>query len=245
VNRTEPLWQRVLNDLRDRIDRGEFGGRFPTDHQLMATYDVSRHTVREAVRRLQAAGLVKRERGRGSFLVPDTHEQPLGTLYSLFRGIEDAGGTQRSVIVARERRRDADAAFALGMNPIDDLFYLERIRLADGDPLAHDRAWLPFERVRGLLDVDFTRTSLYEELARHTGCYPTSGTERIRPVVPDAAEARSLGIDPGQPALEIDRRTFVDGGPLEWRITVVRGDRYALRAEWGATSEVSTRLLPC
>jgi GntR family transcriptional regulator len=243
---TRTLWQSILNDLRERIDRGEFGGRFPTDHQLMATYDVSRHTVREAVRRLQSEGLVKRERGRGSFLVTETHEQPLGAFYSLFRSIEDAGGVQDSVVIARRLRRDSEAAAVLDVAPDSELFYLERLRLADGEPLAHDRTWLPLEPARGLLGVDFSHTSLYEQLAELTGCHPDSGTERIRPVVPDVAEALRLGLEPGAPAFEIDRRTFVAGSPIEWRITIVRGDRYALRADWGtATTDVSTRLLPC
>ena len=53
-----PLWAQLLDALRERLDRGEYSEAFPTDIELTAEYGLSRHTVREAVRRLQDEGLV-------------------------------------------------------------------------------------------------------------------------------------------------------------------------------------------
>ncbi|HTQ92614.1 MAG TPA: GntR family transcriptional regulator, partial [Streptosporangiaceae bacterium] len=57
-----PLWAQVLGDLRRRLARGEFRLRFPGDNELTEHYGVSRHTVREAVRRLQDEGVLVRGR---------------------------------------------------------------------------------------------------------------------------------------------------------------------------------------
>ena len=92
-----PLWSQVCDDLRRRLNANEFSGHFPGDGELMEGYKVSRHTVREAVRRLSDDGLVVRERGRGTRVISPGIEQPLGTLYSLYRSIEAQGYEQHSV----------------------------------------------------------------------------------------------------------------------------------------------------
>ena len=110
-----PLWAQVLDDLRRRLTAGEFAESFPADRELIATYGVSRHTAREAVRRLQAEGLLERERGRGTTVRAPAIEQRTGVLYSLFRSIEDQGFEQRSKVLALDRRKDPAAAHHLGL----------------------------------------------------------------------------------------------------------------------------------
>ncbi len=233
-----PLWSQVLDDLRERIDQGEFPDRFPTDRELVDTYEVSRHTIREAVRRLQMEGVVDRHRGRGSTVVQAPIVQPLGALYSLFRSIEATGSEQTSRVLVRERRNDAEAAEVLACEGRADLFYLERVRLVDGVPIAHDRAWIPFDVASPLMGVDFRRTALYDELRINCGAIPEKGSEWIRPIVPDGDESKLLQMASGTPAFEVDRRTEWQGRPLEWRITIIRGDRYVMRANWsGGTAD--------
>src|SRR4249919_2271635 len=154
-----PLWAQVLGDLRRRLARGEFRLRFPGDNELTEHYGVSRHTVREAVRRLQNEGVVERGRGRGTFVRDGAIEQPLGALYSLFRSVEEQGFVQRSVVRYLELRQDEEAAKVLGRAPDESLVYLERLRLADGVPIVLDCSWLPAALAGPLLGVDFTRTA--------------------------------------------------------------------------------------
>jgi GntR family transcriptional regulator len=245
VTAAAPLWQQVRDDLERRLHNGEFGERFPTDKELTAEYGVSRHTVREAVRSMQVDGVLVRERGRGSFLAGPSIEQRLGTAFSLFETIEGAGQRQRSVVLRQSVTTDARAAVMLETHPDTQLFVLERIRLADGEPLAHDTVWLPASVAEPLVDVDFTATSLYQQLLERCGVAPREGTERIRPVVPGREEAAHLGIALGDPALEVDRRTRFADAPLEWRITLVRGDRCVFRADWSDTTSMLTpRLVP-
>lgn len=244
MSRSTPLWRTVLDDLVRRLEMGEFDTRFPTDRELMETYGVSRHTVREAVRLLQDAGRVSRHPGKGSRVETGAFLQPLGTVYSLFESIEAAGASQDSVVLTREIQKNALAAGVLGLEADAAVFYLERLRLADGEALAHDRVWLPGDQVVALLDVDFTHTALYRELREHCGLYPEAGEEQIKPIIPDPVHAKYLDMADGQPALEIERRTVAQGAPLEWRLTLVRGDMYNFRAEWHAADrEVVPRLV--
>ncbi|MGD2059345.1 MAG: GntR family transcriptional regulator [Acidimicrobiia bacterium] len=243
MSRETPMWVAIDEDLRTRLARGEFDERFPTDRELVDEYQVSRHTVREAVRGLQDEGLITRNRGRGSFRTQESFAQPLGTIYSLFRSIEDNGVTQASVVISQEERTDETASQALGLTPDASLFYLERTRLAGGQPLAVDRVWLPMPLAAPLLEANFTRGALYEELRDRCGVVPEEGVEESRPVNVDRETAVRLGLAPGAPAFEIDRRTKAGGRPLEWRISIVRGDRYVFKAEWNTPWEATTSRL--
>jgi GntR family transcriptional regulator len=229
-----PLWAQVLGDLRGRLARGEFTGRFPGDEELRETYGVSRHTVREAVRRLQAEGVIERGRGRGTFVTGALIEQPLGALYSLFRSVEAQGYVQRSVVRHLEERRDEEAAKVLGRAPDEPLVYLERLRLADDQPIVLDCSWLPAALARPLLEVDFTRTALYHELHAQCGLWPDAGWERLRPVLPTAEQRDLLGLGARTPALAIERLASSHGTPVEWRHGLVRADRFSYVARWAA-----------
>lgn len=236
-NSPMPLWAQLEAELRRRLEAGEFdAGPFPTDLVLTTEYEVSRH----AVRQLNRTGLLKRERGRGTVVNRAEFEQSLGTLYSLFQTIEAAGVEQASEVLALEVTTDAGVAERLELPPAAELVHLSRLRLAGGAPLAVDRAWLPADVAAPLLDVDWSHTALYDELAGIGAPVPNQGWERLTPVVPDTADRNLLGLRKADAAFHLERLGSRDGRTLEWRTTVIRGDRYRFVTDWttGARSEL-------
>ena len=230
-----PLWAQLHDDLRRRLEAGEFAETFPAEMALVAQYEVSRNTVREAMRRLRSDGVVVAARGRRPRLAGETAiVQPLGALYSLFASVEASGLEQRSVVRALDIRTDADAASRLDRSPTSSLLFLERLRLAGGEPLALDRVWMPAELGAPLLEVDFSHTGFYDELLDRAGVALTGGREQIRAVVPNAEDSALLGLIPDVAALAIDRLGCAKDGPVEWRHTLVRGDRFSVVAEFSA-----------
>jgi GntR family transcriptional regulator len=229
-----PLWAQVETDLKRRIEAGAFDIRFPGEHELVAEYEVSRHTVRDALRRLRSSGVLESGRGRGTWLRRQRIEQPLGALYSLFRSVEASGLEQRSQVRALEVRTDDAVAERLQRPRGTEFVYLERLRLADGAPLAVDRSWLPRSVAGPLLDADFTHSGIYDELAALTGTRLTGGREVITALVPDADTRKLLEIPQGCAAMEIRRVGCLRDTAVEWRETVIRGDRFSVTAQWSA-----------
>lgn len=230
-----PLWAQLLADLRARLARGDFDDAFPSETALVAHYGVSRHTVRQALGHLRDDGTVVAGRGRRPRLGRAAEiEQPLGALYSLFSSVARAGMEPRSVVRALDVRRHRAAAAQLGLPPATDLLYLERLRLAAGEPLAVDHVWFPAELAAPLLGADLTHTGFYDELASRTGLRLTGGRETIRARIPTPAECADLGIPRTTAVFAIERLGRTHDRPVEWRRTVVRGDLFGVVAEFSA-----------
>lgn len=226
-----PLWSQLLEDLVRRLQANAFATHFPSEHDLVKEYDVSRHTVREALRRLRESGVIESNRGRLTVVRQGSIEQPLGAMYSLFREVESRGMEQRSEVLVRDVRTDAEAALILRQPDDASLVYLERLRFADDEPLAWDRTWLPAGIGDSLLEADLTHSGLYDELSR-AGVALTGGREHIEAVVPTAEQRRLLRIRTGVAALSISRVGCMRNRPVEWRRTLVRGDRFSVTAQW-------------
>jgi GntR family transcriptional regulator len=229
-----PLWAQLEADLQRRIRAGAFDVRFPGEHELVEEYGISRHTVRDALRRLRADGVLESSRGRGTWLRRPKIEQPLGALYSLFRSVEASGLEQRSEVRALEVRTDEAVAARLHRPDDTELVYLERVRLADGEPLALDRTWLPRSVAGPLLAADFSHSGLYDELAALTGTRLTGGTEVIAAVLPDSGTRKLLNMSSSCAAMEVRRTGLLRDQPVEWRETVIRGDRFSVTTQWSA-----------
>ncbi len=229
-----PLWAQLEHELKQRLEAGEFDERFPTDTELVDEFQVSRHTVREAIRHLNRTGILRRERGRGTVVNRAEFEQPLGALYSLFRSIESSGVEQRSEVLTLCEATDETAAAQLELAPDAPLLFLERVRRAGGEPLAIDRTWVPMSIGAPLLESNFERTALYDEMERLCGVRPDAGWERIAPLVPTPDERATLHLGSGQAVFFIERLSTAGERRIEWRTTTVRGDRYRFVSEFEA-----------
>ena len=231
-----PLWTQLRDDVARRIDDGEFVATFPGEHALRDQYKVSRQTVRMALRSLREAGTISAARGQEPRLMRPQIEQPLGTLYSLFSSVEQAGMVQNSIVLNLDERRDAQAAAQLGLDEEAPLIFLHRVRLADGEPLALDRVWMPAAVARPLLEADFRHTALYAELSSRCDVRPSGGAEEVDAIALLAPQATTLQSVTGAPAFSIQRLSCHHDVPVEWRTTIVRADRFRIRTNFSTAT---------
>ena len=230
-----PLWESIAAHLSTRVGGGEFAEGFPGEIELAREYGVSRGTIRSALRPLRETGTISAHRGQKPRVIRGGESDSFGPVYSLFESVQASGMTQRSIVLIREIATDPDVATQLSLPHEEQLFHLSRLRLADDKPLAVDHVWLPADRVRPLLNVDFAETALYRELRERCGITLEGGREEARAAIASVADVESLGCAIGAPIFRIRRIGFSSGVPLELRCSHILGDRYLMTSTFGRT----------
>lgn len=150
----------LVDDLRRRIDGLPIGAGVPSERTLAAESGVSRMTARRALDELAREGRLVREVGRGSFVSRPAVSLPLH-LSGFTEDMEARGivATSRILTIA-EGPADPPTAADLGLPVGAPVFRLDRVRLADGRPMAIERTALDATVVPSLASLDFTRLSL-------------------------------------------------------------------------------------
>ena len=231
-----PLWAQLVAELRRRLGAGDFDERFPTEAELVVAFGVSRATVREAIRRLRGDGLLDARRGSGTFVVRRQLDAPILGTSGLAQAITAAGLVEASrVLRIEEGQAGETAARALGTGTHEVVQWVERVRYADGEPLALDRSALAISAAqrRAFAGGDLTLGSLYGLLETLCGVRITGGSEWLRAVTCDQAERRLLRPGRGEGVFEVERIAYAGDRPVEWRRSLVRGRGYVIGATWG------------
>ncbi|WP_207457565.1 GntR family transcriptional regulator [Azospirillum sp. SYSU D00513] len=222
-----PLYMQLARHLRGLITSGSLGERdaLPGERELAEMFEVSRVTVRKALRELSAEGLLSQRQGAGTFVNRNPHvEQSLSALTSFTEDIAARGMSAGSRWISRATGpASPEEALALGLSPGAQVAKLRRLRLADGIPLAIEFAVLP---ARFLPEPEALDGSLYQAL-RARGYPPFRALQRLSAVCLTPEQSRLLEVADAAPALHIERRSFLeDGTPLELVRSQYRGDAY-------------------
>lgn len=224
-----PFYHQVYLDLRAMIDDGRWpaGHHVPPERELAKTYGVSLITVRRALDELAREQRIERARGRGTFVLPSRIDRNLDEPLSFSEEMQRRGlDPQTRLIAARPETAGERVADALAIKPGSPTLFVERLRVADGDPFLLEQAYLPAERFPGLLSSNLESSSLYGLLGARYGTNIARSRETFEPVVLRSREAELLGLKPRTPALLVEGTSFSDDGtPVEFSRTFVRGDK--------------------
>lgn len=204
----------------------------PSERELMTTYDVSRATVRKAIDSLVADGLLHRIHGKGTFVARPRLESRLH-LASFTQDMRRRGFTPSTRLLGIEAERPpAEVAKALGIGEAGTAWRIDRVRLADGQPIALETGWYPENTLPGLDHKDLGG-SLYEIFADDYGLVIDGAEQTLWGESADAAVARRLDAPVHTPLLVFRRVSTAAGRPLEYVVSRYRGDRYQLHMSLG------------
>lgn len=230
-----PLYQQIYEVLRAQINRGDWrpGDMLPTETSLLDQYQVSRATVRQALDALVQEGLIYRERGRGTFVSHPTVQQGLVRIVSFTQDMRQRGLEPSTEVLSAELiPANDDLAKVLDIEVGDELARIERLRLADGEPMSIETSYLVHQHCPGILQHDYVHNPLRETLERAYGVRIERATQAIRAVSASVEIADRLSIKPTSALLNIERVSLSQHGiAVEFLRIYHRGDRYVLYNE--------------
>jgi GntR family transcriptional regulator len=228
-----PLYYQLKSILLAQLRQGRWkpNDRLPTEDELGAQFGVSKATVRQALRDLSQAGLVRREQGRGTFVAESRIQFGPRQLNSFSEEMNDCGLEPGSKILEQKLvPATEDIAARLQIEPGAQVFFLKRLRLAGGETMGLQTAHIASMLVPGIEQIDFGVASLYKTLEARYGLVLDHASQKHFAVAVGPEEAGLLRIAEGSAVLGGERLTFTrDGRPLEFTCSLMRGDRYQIQ----------------
>lgn len=227
------LWRRIADDLRLDIVGGKLapGAKLPSEFALAERFGVNRHTVRRAIAALQRDGILKSERGSGTYV--DRAERlsyPIGRRTRFSEGLAgQAQHLERRLLASQTEPAPAAVARALGLRAGARTSRLDLLSLANGRPLARATNWLDVVRF-----PDFPQR--FAEVGSISGALALYGiadyvreTTRISARHADAEDTKHLRIAPGSILLVSEAiDTDAEGKPILYGLSRFAAERIEL-----------------
>lgn len=233
MNRNGTRYQQIADYYRRRIDEKALteGERMPTEEQVCQLFQVSRTTARQAMNDLAQAGYIERIQGKGSFVREKKTDMQLNHLQGFTEEMRAKGKKASSRLLgASIQACDRKVADHLHLEAGAQVISIERLRLADGEPVAVEHVFVPFHMCPELAQRDVTG-SLYNIFMEY-GLKVARASQDIAAGFSPRAICELLGIKQSAPTLNIERITYLENGtPLEYVASVYRGDRYTFHVE--------------
>ena len=229
-----PLYQQIKGLILHSLQHGEWkpGEAIPSEMELAARFRVSQGTVRKAIDELAAENLVMRRQGKGTFVATHAERQVQYRFLKLRPDTGDArveGPAQRTILECRRMRASAEIARTLALRTGDVVVQIKRILSFVGVPTILEDIWLPGQAFKGLTAEQMAgyQGPTYAMFELDFGVRMVRAEEKLRAVLPDAAQAEGLGVPPGTPLLSVERLAYTyNDVPMELRRGLYRTDTH-------------------
>lgn len=234
-----PLYTQFSQHIATAIRSGqlEAGTPLPSERELASISNLSRVTVRKAVQNLVQDGLVVQKQGSGTTVAQHAGrvQQSLSRLTSFSEDMQRRGLNASSQWLEKGIFSPSpEEVMTLGLTSSSNVARISRLRMADGKPLALERASLSSQI---LPDPENVKDSLYAHLAR-TNHKPSRAIQRISADILSGQDAQLLDLDDGSAGLRIERISYLPSGQIvEFTRSIYRGDAYDFVAELQISTE--------
>ncbi len=230
--RRTPLWQSIAAALTGEIVAGQYrqGDKLPTESALAARFGVNRHTVRQALAALSAAGTTFARQGSGVFVTTVPADYPIGRRVRFHQNVHASGRTpSRQILRSETRPSTPHEAAALALPDGGPVHLVEGLSLADGVPVAMFRSVFPARRFPDLLAALIRLNSVTQAMMEAGVDDYTRAATRLTAKAADTLLARHLQILEGAPVLRsVAINVDAQGAPIEFGTTWFAGDRVTL-----------------
>ena len=234
-----PKYLQISAWLKELIQNGRYqpGEKLPSEIELSQVCGVNRNTLRQAISELTAIGLLRKEKGTGTFVAaraPVELRHKLERILS-FADLMRASGVQERTRILSKRVETAgeDIARALFLGPSKKVIVIRRVRAGDGIPLIYEESYLPRDLFDGIQDMNLTG-SMYKIMTDQFKASLARCQQTISAVNLDERIASILELTRNAAGIFIESLTFDENSiPIELLYSYHRGDKYKLEIELG------------
>lgn len=222
----------VRDALLGLVDDLEVGDAIPPERRLAESLGVSRPILRAATEDLVREGLLERRHGSGTYVSEPKIALPL-TMTSFTEDMARRGMRASSRVLSFESTAaGAKLGRALRISPMDDVWAIRRLRLADDVTMAIEFLHIAVQLLPRLTAQQLEGRSFYRLLQEERGIAIAAGVQTIEPTLLNEEEAEMLAVPVHSPAFLFERTTeSEDGQVIEYVRSLYRGDRYRLVTE--------------
>lgn len=225
-----PLYQQIGEALRTRIENGDLvpGEKIPSENELTDQYHVSRNTARLAINSLMLDGLVYRVKGKGTYVAAERMSYGLMHLSSFSEEMRNRGLRPGSRMLSFTKEIPSKRTCQiLKLESDQSMYHIERLRLADDEPMALNISFIPVYLCPDLEYKDLASGSLYALLENQYGYHLGYAEYVIKTASADDYHAKLLGVSVDDTMLVREGTTYLENGtPIEHTILFNRGDKY-------------------
>jgi GntR family transcriptional regulator len=235
----EPIYQQLNQALRDLLRSGEFkvGAQFLTERQISEQFDVSRATANKALSNLVAEGVLEFKKGVGTFVRGGILDYDLRSLVSFTEKALAAGKAPSTTVLCLEaliaKDADVDLADKLRVRSDQVVYYMERLRLSNGQPVILEHRYVVTKFCPDLSQEELAG-SLYSLWTDKFRLDIVGADQTIRAISIQGDEPKLLDVQDGAAGFQVTSTGYLSGGvPLWWERTVFRGDAYEFHNRLG------------
>ena len=230
-----PLYVQIAESLLERIRMGDLvpEERLPSERELSKSLNGSRMTLRAALRELDNKGLLVRRPGDGTYVAKPKIERQAAKLVPFTENMRSRGYQASARLIVFERRlAEVSIASNLKISVSAPVYYFQRLRLINKEPVLLEKCTMPVYRFPNLEDHDLEKRSVYEIVETEYDIAPHHSEQSLEAVSATDFEAEMLGIEPGTPLMMERRLAFdKDENPIEYGHDLYRGDRFRFVTE--------------
>lgn len=203
-----PKYYQIYENLLAMIRQGEFseGDRFPSDTELVKSFDVSRGTIREAVKLLIQQGFLVREQGKGTFVTFQKIQQDSDKLIG-FTEVMSQNGIKASARIIENKVIDPapNIRQVMDLDSGEKVVRVVRLRYGDNQPLIIERSFFRYSMFKPIMNMDLENNSIFELLYKYTDHRLGFAVQRIEAIAAGKSEHELLGVELGAPLILLKR----------------------------------------
>lgn len=233
-NSKSPLYYQLAEIILSEIESKNLkeNDKLLTEREYAKKYELSRATVRQALAYLEEKGYVYKIQGCGTFVSSKVIKQKLLKVYSFTEEMKKLGKIPESKILSLKKIvGDEKVAKELNLNSSDEIFELERLRIADREIIMYERTYMPVKKMPNLSKKELLISPLYDIIQSRYKINFNKVFERFSVLKADESVASILQVNRNSPLIKLQRWTYSGMEIIEYTISLVRGDRFEFEVE--------------